>query len=318
MEKIMARYLDPKADVVFKKIFSNNPHLLKSFLNAVLPLSAENKIAELEYLPGKQIPHIPAFKHTIAEIKCRDIYDRGFVVQIQIDWGDSFQRLLFSTSQAIVKQLENGEAYNTLQPVYGLGIVADTFDKESQDWYHLYQLSKPGSPELNINKHLQLIMIELPKFTIQPSKDKNLRLLWLRFLREIDDKTVIVSQELLDVPEIAEAICIAESDNYSLGELNAYEAYWEAVKIEKKLMIGTFDEGKALGEAIGEARGKVEGKMEMAEAMLLQGIPLEVVANVSVVATHNSGKNNKSKKKTDAPVKDKKTQIKMGFPPARE
>jgi predicted transposase/invertase (TIGR01784 family) len=300
----MARYLDPKADVVFKKIFGKHPHLLKSFLNAILPLSADSKIAELEYSAGKQIPRVPAFKQTIADVRCRDIYDRGFIVEIQIDWSNSFQRLLLSTSQAIVKQLENGEAYDTLQPVYGLGIVAaDTFDKKNSDWYHHYQLAKSGNTDPT--KHLQLIFIELPKFTLQPSKDKDLKLLWLRFLREINDKTVVVSQDLLDIPEIAEAISITESENYSLTELNAYEAYWEAVKIETTLMVGTFDEGKALGEAIGEARGKVEGKMEMAEAMLLQGIPLEVVANVSVVATQNSVKNSKNKKKATPQQKKK-------------
>ena len=34
----MSRYLDPKTDIVFKKIFGRHPHLLKSFFNAVLPL----------------------------------------------------------------------------------------------------------------------------------------------------------------------------------------------------------------------------------------------------------------------------------------
>jgi predicted transposase/invertase (TIGR01784 family) len=34
----MSQYLDPKADIVLKKIFGDHPHLLMSFLNAVLPL----------------------------------------------------------------------------------------------------------------------------------------------------------------------------------------------------------------------------------------------------------------------------------------
>lgn len=42
----MPRYLDPKADIVFKKIFGEHPELLKSFLNAVLPLP-ENGLLEV-------------------------------------------------------------------------------------------------------------------------------------------------------------------------------------------------------------------------------------------------------------------------------
>ena len=33
-----ARFLNPKADVVFKKIFGCHENLLRSFLNAVMPL----------------------------------------------------------------------------------------------------------------------------------------------------------------------------------------------------------------------------------------------------------------------------------------
>ena len=51
--------------------------------------------------------------------------------------------------------------------------------------------------ESDVIEHLQLIFIELPKFPVQSSDEKKLRLLWLRFLREIDEKTKTVSQELL-------------------------------------------------------------------------------------------------------------------------
>src|SRR3990167_7172410 len=104
-----ALYLDPKADVVFKKIFGDHPHLLISFLNAVLPLASDNLIVELSYLPTEQVPVIPEFKRTIADVKCTDAQGRVFIVEMQMNWTDSFkQRLLFGTSQAFVKQLEKG------------------------------------------------------------------------------------------------------------------------------------------------------------------------------------------------------------------
>ena len=164
----MSRYLDPKTDVVFKKIFGDHPHLLKSFLNAVLPLATDNPIIELSYLPAEQVPHIPTFKRTIADVKCTDAKGRVFIVEMQIDWTESFkQRLLFGTSQAVVKQLEKGENYKLLQPVYGLGIVADIFDRSTPEWYHHYQLVKRGDNANNVIEHLQLLFIELPKFPVQ-------------------------------------------------------------------------------------------------------------------------------------------------------
>jgi len=136
----MLRYLDPKADVVFKKIFGEHPTLLISFLNAILPLPEGRPIISLEYLSNEQSPKIPTLKKTIADVKCKDSSGRCFIVEMQIDWIDTFkQRLLFEAGQAFVKQLEKGEDYRFLQPVYGVALLATNF-VESKHWYHHYQL----------------------------------------------------------------------------------------------------------------------------------------------------------------------------------
>ena len=256
----MSRYLDPKADVVFKKIFGDHPHLLMSFLNAVLPLPANSPIVALTYLPTEQVPAIPEFKRTIADAKCTDSQGRIFIVEMQVNWTDSFkQRLLFGASQAFVKQLDSGEDFILLQPVYGLGLVAEIYDKTSADWYHHYQLIKKGSQDGDLIEHLQLIFIELPKFPIHSPDEKKLKLLWLRFLREINEKTKTVSQELLDVPEIAEAVTLTEESAYTPGELEYYESYWDQVSREKTLLSGSYRKGLVEGEAKGIEIGEVRG-----------------------------------------------------------
>ena len=50
------KYLDPKADLTFKKIFGNHPKRLISLLNALLPLSEEEQIHEIKYLPTELVP----------------------------------------------------------------------------------------------------------------------------------------------------------------------------------------------------------------------------------------------------------------------
>jgi predicted transposase/invertase (TIGR01784 family) len=286
----MSRYLDPKADVVFKKIFGEHPNLLISFLNAVLPLASNNPIVELSYLPNEQVPQIPAFKQTIADVKCKDAKGRGFIVEMQMNWTDSFrQRLLFGASQAFVKQLEKGEEYRFLQPVYGLGLVAEIYERTSPEWYHHYQLVKKGNLESDVIEHLQLIFIELPKFPVHSPDEKKLRLLWLRFLREIDEKTKTVPEELLEVPEIAKAVELAEESAYTPGELEYYESYWDSVRREKTLVLDKFIEGEAKGRIEGEAKGRIEGKAEglvegeakerrnIAKKLLRRGVSIDIV-----------------------------------------
>ena len=116
------------------------------------------------------------------------------------------------------------------------------------DRYHHYQLVKKcDAGHGDLIEHLQLIFIELPKFPIQSSEEKKLRLLWLRFLREIDEKTTTVSQELLDIPEIAQAVELAEESAYTPGELSLYEGYWDQVSREKTLIMDKYAEGLAEG-----------------------------------------------------------------------
>jgi hypothetical protein len=95
----------------------------------------------------------------------------------------------------------------------------------------------------DVIEHLQLVFIELPKLPIQSSKEKQLRLLWLRFLCEIDEKTTVVSQELLDIPEIAQAVGLTEESAYTARELSLYESYWDQVSREKTLISGTITKG---------------------------------------------------------------------------
>ena len=48
----MAHFLDPRSDLVFKRIFGEHPEILRNFLNGMLPFADESQfIASLEYLP---------------------------------------------------------------------------------------------------------------------------------------------------------------------------------------------------------------------------------------------------------------------------
>ena len=43
------KYLNPRADLTFKRIFGEHPDLVISLLNALLPLKAGEEIREIEY-----------------------------------------------------------------------------------------------------------------------------------------------------------------------------------------------------------------------------------------------------------------------------
>lgn len=276
--KIMARYLDPKSDVVFKKIFGQHPRLLKSFLNAVLPLPADGLIESLEYLSLEQTPRIPTFKTTVVDVKCTDQQGRIFIVEMQIEWTDSFmQRLLFGTSKAYVQQLQKGEEYHYLNPVYGLGLLATPFDKETPDWYHHYKMVNVQKTEREI-KGLQLVFIELPKFKPNSIADKKLQVLWLRFMSEVDEKNRTIDPELLANPDIKEAVLLSEESSYSEAELEAYDKYWDEVSTQKTLLNGYFRQGKEEGREEGKETGRNEKAIEIARSLKQAGLTASEIA----------------------------------------
>lgn len=256
----MSRFLNPRSDLVFKKIFGEHPHLLISFLNSLLPLPEDGLITSITYLPNEQVPSIPILKRTIVDVKCTDQRGQFFIVEMQIEWSSFFmQRMLFGASQAYVHQLKKGEDYEYLRPVYGLGLLVDNFDEESPDYYHHYKIINVQKPHREI-KGLQFVFIELAKFKPNNLAQRKLQILWLRFMSEINEETRGVDPELLAVPEIREAVELAEASAYTPSELAAYDTYWDTVSTEKTLLSERYKKGIAEGTAKGRAEGKVEGQ----------------------------------------------------------
>ena len=81
----LMRYLDPKADLTFKKIFGEHKDLLISLLNALLPLADDEQIESVEYLSPELVPDTYVGKNSIVDVRCRDVKNRQFIVEMQMD-----------------------------------------------------------------------------------------------------------------------------------------------------------------------------------------------------------------------------------------
>jgi predicted transposase/invertase (TIGR01784 family) len=260
----MSRYLDPKTDIVFKKIFGEHKHLLKSFLNALLPLPEDGLIVGIEYLSAEQVPAIPVLKRPIVDVKCTDQQGRIFIVEMQIEWTDGFmQRMLFNTSHAYVKQLKKGHEYHLLQPVYGVALLAENFQPTMAEWYHHYKMVNIQDTQKTI-EGLQLVFVELKKFKPAAYHEKKLQALWLRFMR-LNEKTEEIPADLLEMPEIKEAIHLLEASAYSAAELEYYDKYWDSVSCEKTLISERFTEGVQQGIQQGIQEGQYLMLIEILE-----------------------------------------------------
>ena len=83
------KYLDPKANLTFKKIFGNHPKRLISLLNALQSLSEEELIQQQQYLPTVEELEISGF--TDAELRAYDkFWDSVSVERTLLD--DRYQK----------------------------------------------------------------------------------------------------------------------------------------------------------------------------------------------------------------------------------
>ena len=256
------KYLNPKADLTFKRVFGEHPDLVMSLLNALLPLKNGEEITEIEYLTSEMVPENPLRKYSIVDVRCKDKKGRQFLVEMQMLWSPEFyQRVLFNASKAYVRQLDKGETYELLQPIYSLNLVNDIFEPELEGYYHHYELVHVEHSDKVIDG-LQLIFVELPKFTPHNYAEKKMQVLWLRYLTEINENTRKVPEELLSNPEISKALNELEESAFTEEQLAGYEHFWDGISVEKTIYNSAIRKGLAEGKAEGLAEGEAKGKAD--------------------------------------------------------
>ncbi|MBP3517367.1 MAG: Rpn family recombination-promoting nuclease/putative transposase [Parabacteroides sp.] len=263
------KYLDPKADLTFKRVFGEHPDLVMSFLNALLPLETGQEIDSIEYLPVELVPDNPLRKNSIVDVRCRDKQGRLFLVEMQMIWSPEFkQRVLFNASKAYVRQLNIGEQYELLQPVYSLNLVNDIFELDlPQEFYHYYRLVHVEHTE-KVIEGLHLVFVELPKFTAHNYSEKKMQVLWLRYLTEINEQTREVPAEFLANPELKKAVNALEESAFTDAQLAGYEKFWDIISVEKTL----YGSAERRGMAKGMQQGIEQGIRQGIEQGMKQGI----------------------------------------------
>ena len=271
------KYLDPKADLTFKKIFGNHPKRLISLLNALLPLSEEEQIHEIKYLPTELVPENNSYRYAITNILCTDAKSNKFCVVIRIEWSDAFQqRVQFLASELYVNPAIKQVKYFAQYPTYSLNLINDIFAHDTSDFIHNYRIVHDKDSN-KVIEGLHFTFIELPKFTPHSIADKRMMVLWLRFLTEINSDTKEIPADLLNDPEIGKAVEELEISGFSDAELWAYDKFWDSVSVERTLIDDSYQKGIEKGIE----KSMNQRSLEIARKMLTQGMDEAMVMDMT-------------------------------------
>lgn len=283
----MSKYLNPKIDLTFKKVFGLHSNLVMSLLNALLPLPEGMTIVSVEYITNETVPENPAKKNSIVDVRCKDNYGRGFIVEMQNYWNNEFfQRTLYNATAMYSQQLAMGNPFDKLKDVYALAIVNDkAFDYEGDDGYiQEFYITNKNHPD-DRRHDLSLIFVELKKYKPVDKGSRALKDLWLKFLTEIDETTQYVEEDMLANPDIKQALEIVERSAMTEAELYAYNDCILNLKAEHDSIVEATDKGRAEGRAEGLAEGRTEGLVEGAKQQAIatarsaksMGLPIDKI-----------------------------------------
>ena len=274
---MVMKYLDPKADLTFTKIFGNHPARLISLLNALLPLSEEEQIHEIKYLPTELVPENNSYRYAITNILCTDAKSNKFCVVIRIEWSDAFQqRVQFLASELYVNPAIKQVKYFAQYPTYSLNLINDIFAHDTPDFIHNYRIVHDKDSN-KVIEGLHFTFIELPKFTPHSIADKRMMVLWLRFLTEINSDTKEIPADLLNDPEIGKAVEELEISGFSDAELWAYDKFWDSVSVERTLIDDSYQKGIEKGIE----KSMNQQSLEIARKMLTQGMDEAMVMDMT-------------------------------------
>ena len=123
------KYLDPKADLTFKKIFGNHPDRLRKLLNALQTLSDDELLRQAQYLPSVEELEISGF--TDAELRAYDkFWDSVSVERTLLD--DRYQKGIEKGMKQGREEGKHEANTATAQRLLAMGLSAEQVAKATQ------------------------------------------------------------------------------------------------------------------------------------------------------------------------------------------
>ena len=217
------RFINPKTDIAFKKIFGSeqSKDILISFLNSML-YNGKPIIEDLEILHPYLTPRIRGVKETYLDIQAKITGNKTVIVEMQVLNVEGFEkRILYNAAKSYSLQLQAGEDYK-LNPVIALTLVDFQMFGDSESVISRFVLKEKDYLVDYLSEELELVFVELPKFTKELEQLETLTDKWLYFMKS-GWTLQTVPETMSAVPEIEQAFALANQANLNREELEELE-----------------------------------------------------------------------------------------------
>jgi predicted transposase/invertase (TIGR01784 family) len=270
------QFLDVKTDYAFKKVFASaqSKALLISFLNSIIYSHGRQKIMELSIVDPYSIPMLKGIKDSYVDVKA--VLNDGslVIIEMQVLNHKGFEkRVLYNAAKNYSIQLKRSDDYHLLNPVIALNIVDFIMFEETSVVSHFKLLEKEKF--IQYSDDIELIFVELPKFTKTLDELETIEEQWIFFLKNAG---------LLDyIPKtlddcIQNALQVVNEANMTEEELEAQHKRKEFIYIQKSSIELAEEKGIEKGIEKGKIEGKTEREIEMAQVMKKNGEAIDKIS----------------------------------------
>lgn len=273
---MLHRFLDPKNDVAFKKIFGSekNKDIVIHFLNDMVTFKEQGKIVSVTFLKTEQDLETVAKKTSLVDVLCKDEKGNIYIVEMQMAKEKGFEkRAQYYASKAYISQAHVRGKYYQLKEVIFLAISNFIMfpNKKAYKSDHVILDKKELTNDL---KDFSFTFLELPKFDKDINHLETMIEKWAYFFKNAEETSEEDFAKIIEGDEVMKR-AFSELNRFSWSdeELLTYDQAEKYETVYLASMEQKYDEGVAKGEK--------QTQLTIAEKMLKVGQREQLVVEVT-------------------------------------
>ena len=281
----VSKFLDPKNDIAFKKIFGSekNKDILIHFINDIMGFKDGDLIKDVSFLSPVQDPEIAYKKQSAVDVLCEAENGTKIIVEMQVAPFKGFEkRAQYYAAKAYSRQLAQGQGedglYANLKEVIFIAISEYKIFPKKLEYISHHVILDKNTYDHDL-KDFSFSFIELPKFHIDKIEDlKTIIEKWCYFFKYAAKTSEADLQRIIGSDLVIERAYEALNQfNWNEAELIAYEQETKRImdnKAAENYLIET-------AEARGEARGEEKKAIAIARNLLKARIANDLIAKAT-------------------------------------
>ena len=274
--KKMARFIDPRVDWAFKRIFGSEDtkECLITFLNGLF--EDELVIKDVTFAKTEKLGLRPGDRGVVFDVYCVTNEGKHVIVEMQKKEQEYFaDRALYYTARAIVQQGIRGVWDYHLAPVYTVCFMDFVSSSPMLKEFRTDLVLTDLQTRQLVSDRMRIVYLQLPLFDKHTEAEcMDIFNCWIYIMKNMNmfeqmpfSEKYPVFRKLAEIGDLRK-LSREELELYDEDIKNMRDIYATRKFDEKRGM----EKGMAKGRAEGKVEGKAEGKAEVARNLLAMGM----------------------------------------------